>query len=414
MSEFPEWTACVDTCINRVMHIECSPRNCPCREHCRNQRFQKRKYCKLEKIKTKKKGFGLIAKDDIPAGAFVIEYCGEVISTEECQERLMAPEEAGSADRHFYFLTIDSNCCIDASKRGNKARFINHSCNPNCETQKWNVNGEMRVGIFALDDIKKGSEVTFDYQFERVGVEKQRCYCGEPNCRGYIGDKPDKLIKDRGDRGGDPEDKPSRRKVASRPVRPVNERKLEQNQINELLKLSKASNPTSGFISKYWGGGSGEERIREERIFLCRNVWGKLNHYVTHFNFELAKWWDSTEQLAKERGVGKVGINFSTCFYPPGSSACQPGSGGIFGASGGEIQRGSGGSGGGENNHSGENYKEKERDHDSPADPLMDWASSQGLSLQSLRAAQVCFCCVCDYCLSSALNSVFVIVKFTF
>ena len=51
----------------------------------------------------------------------------------------------------------------------------------------------MRVGIFAMRDIKKGTELTFDYQFERIGQKKQKCHCGEPNCRGYLGDKKKKL-----------------------------------------------------------------------------------------------------------------------------------------------------------------------------------------------------------------------------
>jgi SET domain-containing protein len=62
-----------------------------------------------------------------------VEYVGEVIDQVELERRSKKNKDT----RHFYFLTIDANECIDASVKGNLARFINHSCSPNCETQKW-------------------------------------------------------------------------------------------------------------------------------------------------------------------------------------------------------------------------------------------------------------------------------------
>lgn len=127
----------------------------------------------------------------------MVEYVGEVIDVSECPERM-------KGRRHFYFLSIDGQTGrpmngrltpnmklgIDASRKGNLARFINHSCDPNCATQKWTVNGRTRVGIFAIKDIPKGSELTFDYKFERIGCAKQRCLCGSANCRGWLGIYP--------------------------------------------------------------------------------------------------------------------------------------------------------------------------------------------------------------------------------
>lgn len=177
---------CVDNlCINRALHIECTPGTCPCGDLCMNQSFQKRKYAKLKKIKTEKKGFGIVADQDIKMNDFIIEYVGEVIDNAELEKRL----NEYSGERHFYCLTLSNGETIDAGRKGNISRFINHSCNPNCVTQKWQVLGEMRIGIFAKRDISKGEELTFDYQFERVGMKIQKCYCGEPNCSKYLGSR---------------------------------------------------------------------------------------------------------------------------------------------------------------------------------------------------------------------------------
>lgn len=98
-----------------------------------NQRFQKQEYPKLIPFKTEKKGIGLQLGEDIKAGTFVIEYVGEVVSADECFRRMKKNRDS---DR-FYFLSLDGNEFIDAQKKGNLARFINHSCRPNCVTQKW-------------------------------------------------------------------------------------------------------------------------------------------------------------------------------------------------------------------------------------------------------------------------------------
>lgn len=79
---------------------------------------------------------------------------------------------------------------IDAIKYGNLSRFINHSCEPNCETQKWSVNGETLVGIVSMKDIPEGEELTFDYMFDSFSTQYQKCYCGAKFCRGFLGMKP--------------------------------------------------------------------------------------------------------------------------------------------------------------------------------------------------------------------------------
>jgi SET domain-containing protein len=74
-----------------------------------------------------------------------------------------------SGIKHFYFMSLKANEYIDATKRGNVSRFMNHSCNPNCQLLKWVVGSTHRVGMFVTSDVAQGTELTFDYKFERYG-----------------------------------------------------------------------------------------------------------------------------------------------------------------------------------------------------------------------------------------------------
>ncbi|RXM29885.1 Histone-lysine N-methyltransferase NSD2 [Acipenser ruthenus] len=175
-------------CLNRMLMYECHPAVCPARERCQNQGFTKRQYPETKIIKTAGKGWGLVAKRDIKKGEFVNEYVGELIDEEECRARIRYAQEHDIS--HFYMLTIDKDRIIDAGLKGNYSRFMNHSCQPNCETQKWTVNGDTRVGLFAGCDIPAGTELTFNYNLDCLGNEKTVCRCGAPNCSGFLGDRP--------------------------------------------------------------------------------------------------------------------------------------------------------------------------------------------------------------------------------
>ena len=109
----------------------------------------------------------------------------KVLEEEEYQRRKEHYNSTGQ--RHYYFMNVGNGEVIDACRKGNQARFINHSCDPNCETQKWLVRGELAIGLFALTDVKAGEELTFDYNFERYGDKPMRCYCGTAKCRKFIG-----------------------------------------------------------------------------------------------------------------------------------------------------------------------------------------------------------------------------------
>lgn len=94
-------------------------------------------------------------------------------------------------EQSFYLMEFDQGMIIDATK-GSMARFVNHSCEPNCEMRKWIVDKKPRMALFALRPIMTGEELTYDYNFEPTG-EPQPCHCGAGNCRGVIGPRTTKV-----------------------------------------------------------------------------------------------------------------------------------------------------------------------------------------------------------------------------
>lgn len=137
-------------CLNQLTYTECGA-NCKAGVKCENQRFQKRIYPNIEVRKVEGKGWGLFAAEEIKSGTFIIEYVGEVINFDEFQRRFHSLVEQ-KCDM-FYLLSLDGTLFIDAGPKGNEARFINHSCDPNSDPQKWTVKGMTRIGFFANRDI---------------------------------------------------------------------------------------------------------------------------------------------------------------------------------------------------------------------------------------------------------------------
>ncbi|TVY17162.1 Histone-lysine N-methyltransferase [Lachnellula arida] len=190
----PEWSdgqnhACAEDsdCINRATKMECVDNNCNCGNDCQNQRFQRKQYANVSVIKTEQKGYGLRANTDLKAHDFIFEYIGEVINSAVFNKRRYQYDDEGI--KHFYFMSLTIREFVDATKKGNLGRFCNHSCNPNCYVDKWVVGEKLRMGIFAERDIKAGEELVFNYNVDRYGADPQVCYCGEPNCVGFIGGK---------------------------------------------------------------------------------------------------------------------------------------------------------------------------------------------------------------------------------
>jgi [histone H3]-lysine36 N-trimethyltransferase len=173
-------------CINRATKMECIG-DCNCGSNCQNQRFQQQLYAKVTVFKTEKKGYGLRADTDLRPNDFIFEYIGEVITEPSFRRRMRQYDEEGI--KHFYFMSLNKGEFIDATKKGNLGRFCNHSCNPNCYVDKWVVGDKLRMGIFAERAIQAGEELVFNYNVDRYGADPQPCYCGEPNCTGFIGGK---------------------------------------------------------------------------------------------------------------------------------------------------------------------------------------------------------------------------------
>ena len=130
--------------------------------------------------------WGLYALEPISAKEMIIEYVGERIRqpVAEMREKRYIRSGIGSS----YLFRIDENNIIDATKKGGIARFINHSCDPSCTAKIIKVGGKRRIVIYALRDIAKNEELTYDYKFERETDDKERipCLCGAPNCKGYL------------------------------------------------------------------------------------------------------------------------------------------------------------------------------------------------------------------------------------
>ncbi|KAH8277415.1 hypothetical protein KR026_010650 [Drosophila bipectinata] len=175
-------------CLNRMLFNECNPDFCRAGDACENRMFEKRISPRLEVVYMNERGFGLVCREPIAEGTFVIEYVGEVINHAEFQERLVQKQR--DRDENYYFLGVEKDFIIDAGPKGNLARFMNHSCDPNCETQKWTVNCVHRVGLFAIKDIPANTELTFNYLWDDLmNNSKKACFCGATRCSGEIGGK---------------------------------------------------------------------------------------------------------------------------------------------------------------------------------------------------------------------------------
>ncbi|KAI1199549.1 hypothetical protein F5X97DRAFT_117870 [Nemania serpens] len=130
--------------------------------------------------------WGLYTMQDIMKDDMIIEYVGEQVRQQisEIREHRYLKSGIGSS----YLFRIDDSTVIDATKKGGIARFINHSCMPNCTAKIIKVEGSKRIVIYALRDIVQNEELTYDYKFEReIGsLDRIPCLCGTAACKGFL------------------------------------------------------------------------------------------------------------------------------------------------------------------------------------------------------------------------------------
>jgi uncharacterized protein len=130
-------------------------------------------------------GRGVFAKRKIPKGTRIIEYKGKRRPVAD-----LFTQGAGQKAARVYAFSLRADTVIDGATGGNESRFINHSCEPNCEAYTF----DDKAYIYAMMDIGRGEELTFDYQLQRAFSAPRKkfdasdylCRCGSKNCRGTM------------------------------------------------------------------------------------------------------------------------------------------------------------------------------------------------------------------------------------
>jgi SET domain-containing protein len=130
-------------------------------------------------------GYGVFALRRIRKGTTIMEYLGDRVSHEEADARY---ENKDPHDNHTFLFTVDSRTVIDGGVGGNDARYINHGCDPNCESASQNK----RIYVEAVRTIQPGEELAYDYQIQRDPDDPPNvdeifaCRCGARKCRGTM------------------------------------------------------------------------------------------------------------------------------------------------------------------------------------------------------------------------------------
>jgi SET domain-containing protein len=130
-------------------------------------------------------GYGVFAARRIRKGTTVLEYLGDRISHAEADSRY---EDKDPKDNHTFLFTVDSKTVIDAGVNGNEARYVNHGCDPNCQS----TTEKKRIFIEAIRTIQPGEELAYDYQIQRDDDDPPdvdqifACRCGAKNCRAVM------------------------------------------------------------------------------------------------------------------------------------------------------------------------------------------------------------------------------------
>lgn len=175
--------------------------------------------------KSKIHSAGVFAKKNIPKGKRIIEYVGEKLTKAEADRRADIPLKKNKRNKNYgavYIFILNKRYDIDGNVKHNTARYINHSCDPNCEVDI--IRG--KILIIALRDIKKGDELTYNYNYEIDDYEDHKCRCGAKRCVGYILDEDHwPKMKKR---------KKKRKKGKRRNIRMLEEKGKQSNTLNSI------------------------------------------------------------------------------------------------------------------------------------------------------------------------------------
>jgi len=129
---------------------------------------------------------GVFARKNIKKGTRIIEYLGREITHQESEllyDKMLSQHKKNPNKPSVYTFSIDNEKDLDGDVWWNLAKYINHSCNPNCESI---MEEDNTIALFALRDIKEGEELSFNYGYDVDSWEEHPCYCGSKNCVGHI------------------------------------------------------------------------------------------------------------------------------------------------------------------------------------------------------------------------------------
>ncbi len=192
-------------------------------------------------------GKGVFALQDLAEGETLIEYVGEIISWDEAQDR--HPHDPNDPNHTFYFH-VNEDRVIDALHGGNSSRWINHSCDANCEADEDNE----RIFIKAIRNIKAGEELNYDYgliidePYTKKLKAEYPCWCGSANCRGTL-----LSPKERKDTPKTPSQKKAKAKSKDKPAKDKSKadaKVKEQAKAKTKSKAPKAAEPVKAEKAK--------------------------------------------------------------------------------------------------------------------------------------------------------------------
>ena len=271
--------SCGDGCLNRLNYVECvgvdktlnktcdkNPySNCDCGPSCGNRAMSQRQFAKCRPAREHGKGWGLVTVNGVTKGDMIQEYVGEIIDEKTKESRLMAWSRDHPNDPNFYVMHLEPGWYIDAREVANQARFINHSCDPNCKLVPINVAGRMRVSIVCIKDVPPGGFLAYDYG--KNFFTKFTCRCGATNCRGMKAGETDEKT----------EKKTKKQLISEAKSRVQRDKRFLQSVIaseKDRLYLTGPLIPGSDADKIEMVAGGPQERYRDESrgIFLWRNA----------------------------------------------------------------------------------------------------------------------------------------------